>query len=390
MTPDMIFKALVPPAPSRPRIMTGVACTFLPLACISLALRIWVKVKMLRSWGWDDWWAVATLGSYAAECGVLITMAKLEQDGVQILYNSKLIAVLILPEQALYIAGTITLKFSLSVYYLRFLRERWQRYTIIFATACYTLFALALIGLVIFMCGIPSWEELEKTFTPGLCVPFHVFKHIAVAHAVLNSLIDFIFALFPIGVLWRSFLPRPTKISACVLIGLAIFSSIASCVRTWYIPGLEPTPRFYNTSTNALIWSVVEPGLGICAACLCTLRPLFRKWMEGVKVIASRGRSPSGKGKQKGGAAGILVTESLFKVSHKLSSDAARREAEEFEPSKRQTWDLEKGIGRGRTVTTIVGDATSTEDTEMVDLKDILRRWYSCQAEISRGQEEIV
>jgi len=40
---------------------------------------------------------------------------------------------------------------------------------------------------------------------------------------------------------------------------------------------------FFDAALNIGIWSNIEPGLGIIAASLATLRPLFRHWLSGVR-----------------------------------------------------------------------------------------------------------
>lgn len=49
------------PKPRGPRAMLGVTSAFLFLATACVLLRAWVKLKMLRSWGWDDWAMAVTL-----------------------------------------------------------------------------------------------------------------------------------------------------------------------------------------------------------------------------------------------------------------------------------------------------------------------------------------
>lgn len=137
--------------------------------------------------------------------------------------------------------------------------------------------------LILFECGIPT--DLALKNLRGQCVNFSVFEDLAYIHGALNAATDWLFALLPIGVLYHSYMPRPTKISACVILAFAIAGSIASCVRTAYISGLSPTADFYQTATKPLCWTVVEPGLGITAASAATLRPLLRSFLDHVKMM---------------------------------------------------------------------------------------------------------
>lgn len=62
---------------------------------------------------------------------------------------------------------------------------------------------------------------------------------------------------------------------------------IASCIRFKYVPklaigGLE----FFGQSQKLAIWSTVEPGLGIMAGSLATLRPMFRSFLRRLGALS--------------------------------------------------------------------------------------------------------
>lgn len=283
-------------------------------------------------------------------------------------------------EQALYVGGTVLLKLSIAVFYLRFLRAPWQRQLIIISCAIYTVFGTCIVFLVVFDCGVPSKLQMQKYFSKK-CIDFSIFTSVSIAHGVANALADWVFALLPISVLWQSMLTRPAKISACLVVALAILGSVASCVRTAYIPGLAPTKNFYATSTDAMIWTVVEPGLGITAACLACLRPLFRQWIEGAKEVVesaaikvgnrrgSRGRRPATCGPLD--CQGVWVRKSINNVSARAgSSSGGGRDSSDFAKFGYFESDLERGrVRRTGVVTTIVGDA-GDEQIESLETKD--------------------
>jgi hypothetical protein len=93
--------------------------------------------------------------------------------------------------------------------------------------------------------------------------------------------------------LWNSQMPRSVKISAGFLLSLGAIGSISSLIRLVYVPGLKNGPNFFSNAINIGIWSIAEPGFGILAACLATLRPLFRFMVEKARSIHSTGNSSS-------------------------------------------------------------------------------------------------
>lgn len=51
---------------------------------------------------------------------------------------------------------------------------------------------------------------------------------------------------------------------------------ICSIIRFRYVDGLTQTDDFFWNAVNIAIWSTIETGVSIVAACLATLRPLFK------------------------------------------------------------------------------------------------------------------
>ncbi|KAF1345722.1 hypothetical protein BDV97DRAFT_27127 [Delphinella strobiligena] len=357
---------IVPPKESGPLAMIGIASILLSLAVFFVAARMYVRTRMTKNtWGWDDWAILVTLAFYIAECGILFNIAHLERSGLSF-SNAKKIALLVPTEQSLYVAGTISLKASFCIFYHKVLsNNHWQKRLLLISTLIYAAFALAIIGLITFDCGIPSSQQLMESLT-GKCIPFKVFERLAISHGVLNCVTDWVFTILPISIIWQTSLPLGKKVSVAVVILLAGLGSLASCVRTYYVSGLNPTPRFYVSSTDTIIWAIVEPGLGITAACLATLRPLYARLFEkGRGVLGSKGgKSPAPFGHSgKGGL--IHVTQSVKKDNETGGSDDYKNYGYD---------DEEMGLRRSGRVTTIITGNALRDSTELVDLNMLLRQ----------------
>lgn len=182
---------------------------------------------------------------------------------------------LICAEQALYIAGTVCLKISLAFFFLRFLITRWSRHIVWISVTIYTIVATAMLFLVVFECGLPGNYVIKQA--TDKCVSFRLQSCMGYAHGALNALTDWVFPILAIQFLVRTKLSVTAKVSCCGILLLAVIGSIASIVRTVYIPELGPSGNIYSRSEMPLIWTLVEGALGIIAASLATLRPLFQR-----------------------------------------------------------------------------------------------------------------
>lgn len=151
------------------------------------------------------------------------------------------------------------------------------------ASATYMAYGIAYFFIVIFQCGNPA--QLFQNEVEGKCIPFSIVLPLGYIQAVLNAVTDWIFTVVPIVILWRTKMSLADKVSASICLALGGLSSVSSIARIGYVEGLQPDAAFFVNASEISIWSLVEPGLGIVAASLATLKPLCRNCLEYVRII---------------------------------------------------------------------------------------------------------
>jgi hypothetical protein len=220
----------------------------------------------------------------------------------------------------LYILTTIIFKLSLAVFFLRIVNQRWQRQVIIGSVTVYTLFGTAWLCVALFQCGNPG--DFGKNELEGKCLPFQtVLRPLNYTHGVFNAVTDWIFAIsklritlnhlhnrlltppkVPIFVVQSAQMHRQQKITVCTILGLGVLGSICSIVRLAYVDVIGvPLQDLLVSAPNFAIVSIIELGLGVTAACLATLRPLFAFWFDKARTGISSSRSGNRSGKSKTG-----------------------------------------------------------------------------------------
>jgi hypothetical protein len=70
-----------------------------------------------------------------------------------------------------------------------------------------------------------------------------------------------------------------TKLLVAGILAFGAIGSTGTVVRMFYVHTLMDGPDFLYATTDVAIWSTVEPGIGIVAASIACLRPLFRVWL---------------------------------------------------------------------------------------------------------------
>lgn len=139
---------------------------------------------------------------------------------------------------------------------------------------------------------------------------------------------------FPLQLVWKAPMPRNAKISAGVLLVMGALGSISSLIRIAYIPGIKTGPHFFSQAVDIGVWSVIEPGIGIVAASLATLRPLFKCAQDTSRNIKSLGSSLKG---------GSSNRKSRTSMGHKIPASSAL-DFQDRSPGPYQVIDPESGI----------------------------------------------
>jgi hypothetical protein len=156
---------------------------------------------------------------------------------------------------------------------------------------------------------------------------------------------------------WTVHMTTQAKITVMVILGLGIFASIATLVRIRYLVDLENTDDILFAGTDAMVWTLIEPGVAISAASLATIRPLLRKFkVPGFSTTqrtfygsersgAARSRSRSKPGQPAPGFSPNDIT--LVDVAHNTSSGKsyAGHHARPLTPDNTNVADPPKSIG---------------------------------------------
>lgn len=176
---------------------------------------------------------------------------------------------------------------------LRLVTKKRERYTI-YATLSLVFFIT--IGYFVFLlnqCSPISYFWTQFRGQPGRCISPELIGQFTYIHAAINALTDIIFAVLPVIIVSNLQLNTRKKIVVSSILALGALAAIAVLVRIPYIKVLVENPfdiLFY--STNVIVLTILEPGLGITAASLATLRPLFNTFLSRSKVWGTTTLTP--------------------------------------------------------------------------------------------------
>ncbi|ORY71811.1 uncharacterized protein BCR38DRAFT_454241 [Pseudomassariella vexata] len=258
--------------------------TFLFLTWVSVLLRTYVRSVMLKGFMSDDWFMLASQAVFTVSCAFILRgyhyglgrhNRSLEQhDEITALKYQALAT-------ATYVLNMMLIKFSIGIFLLRLATQKRYRYTIYASIVIIAIWSLVLFFWNIFQCHPveAQWDYRILNEDPkSSCVSAEEIINAAYALSVMTILSDWLYALLPIPMVWQVKMTKQAKATVMVILGLGIFASVATLIRLKFLSDLIDIDDILFAGTDAMVWTLVEPGVAIVASSLVTIRPLLRAW----------------------------------------------------------------------------------------------------------------
>ncbi|KAK0377326.1 hypothetical protein CLIM01_05321 [Colletotrichum limetticola] len=257
----------------------AVAVLFFILCWIAVGLRIYCRGWITRSLGTDDKMMIALMLIFTIYLitqiqGVRYGTGRHRTDLTREHNRDALMYWYIC--ELLYIISTCLLKISVGYFLIRVSIRRSHIWILRILMIGTVLFGSTYFFMVMFQCRPIQtfWEESPRT--EGKCFSNRVVVIMTFTASIINCLADWAFGILPLFIVWSLSLPKRTRLLAFGILSFAAIGSAATVARSVYIPTLLDGDDFLWATTDVALWSTVEPGIGITAASLATLRPLWQ------------------------------------------------------------------------------------------------------------------
>ncbi|KAF9877401.1 hypothetical protein CkaCkLH20_05101 [Colletotrichum karsti] len=265
--------------PNRPHRVLAVAILFLRLTPVAVALRLYSKVFITRAFSSDDkvlclLQVVFTTFLITEILGVVYGTGR---DATEIPRADRRTALqYFFAGELLYLLTTILLKVCVGILLLRIAivpTHIWILRILLLSTL---VFGALYLFLIAFQCRPVHtfWDQGPRT--PGHCFGRNIVLGTTFTAASLNCVADWTFGILSLFIVWSLDLRLKTKVLVILLLGFASIVSIATIIRAVTVPSVLSEENFLRDTAYFAIWSTVEPGIGITAACAPSLTPLVR------------------------------------------------------------------------------------------------------------------
>ncbi|KAH6614235.1 hypothetical protein C7974DRAFT_321456 [Boeremia exigua] len=295
-----------------PELM-AVCTTMVSLSVVSVALRVYVRTRLVKAFGWDDFfmvWALlfhimfATCAIGGVQYGTGRHMKDLSDADILKAMRYWWLCYIA------YCFACIAVKLSIGVFLLRITIRPLQRWIIYIVMGLTVLTGLVFFFVTLLQCTPISffWDKMSQK---GSCINIDVIIALTFLYSVVSVICDFTFAILPIFLVWNLNMSVNTRLMLIPILGMACVASIAVLCRMAYVMDFKD-PDFLWATLDIAIWSDTEQALAITAGSLATLRPLYRK-IANHFGISTTGGGESGKSNQKWFSAAQTPKESKRK-----------------------------------------------------------------------------
>ncbi|KAJ5111961.1 hypothetical protein N7532_000006 [Penicillium argentinense] len=277
-----------------------VTITFLCVSFIAVALRCFVRLKLVKAFGWDDGSMVfvMALNIWFATCGIAGSIYGIGKKFDEFDSSAEIKRALFVnfPKiihptikwwwlgQSAYVWVVTITKISVAMSILRFTMRQLHSaimYAIIGVTS-----AIDIAFWFVLMLQCQPVREFWQRTGQGHCINTDYVINVAYLYSATACICDFMLVVTAGHLLKDLPMTRRTQWGLTGIISMGCIASAAVVARIPYLHNYKDSDFLYATA-NISILSNIEAGLGITAGSLNTVRPLVR-WFRGISDGESR------------------------------------------------------------------------------------------------------
>ncbi|ORY68343.1 uncharacterized protein BCR38DRAFT_130457 [Pseudomassariella vexata] len=183
-----------------------------------------------------------------------------------------------------FITGISLVKISITLFLLRFVEGKMYKWFLICIMVFISVITIACEGPMIFQClPVSAIFKVEKPPT-AKCISQDAFNNIGILNGSANVFTDFVLVVLPIHIVLKLHMNKRRKIALVCIFSLGICACIIATVR------VSIGARFFTAENRDYTWNcasfilnAAELHIGILAASLPSLRPLFFKILDSAR-----------------------------------------------------------------------------------------------------------
>ncbi|KAJ5221642.1 uncharacterized protein N7469_010529 [Penicillium citrinum] len=287
-----------------PKIL-AVIWTLTTLTLLMVTARIFIRLKMLKNFGIDDYLIVVSMVLSLAYCGV--TTASIAygfgQHAMKLSQYNMEMAILL--NSLSFLCGILSFtvpKLAVTAMLTRILNPGlpqkiwlWTLVSLAAAVSCICIIILFT------MCDPPEalWHVHLVATAGAKCRDVWILVNYAIFTGCLSAFVDLYLALYPVSVLMKLHMSLRKRLALCAALGLGSIACAMAIIKCTQLQGLADKSDYTYGTADLVMWTNIEADVVIIASCIPTLQPLL-ELVLGKRTLGSYSNGQSGPYKNSG------------------------------------------------------------------------------------------
>ncbi|KAK1511177.1 uncharacterized protein CCOS01_14939 [Colletotrichum costaricense] len=271
-------------AESNTARIIAVVTVFHLLAQLSVTLRIYARIRVIKAPGWDD--TVMVLSAICAWGGWISFVIQAQYGlGKHISTIDKKYDYIVFNHVAFWqaiisAAGALMfLKVSIALSLLRLSKTGWYKWALWSTIALVLFYSIGGMFPFFLHCKPMSGFWDRNTTPPPKCKDGNNINLFGIINTGFNIFTDVILATLPVPVIWNLQMKRRLRLYAIGILSLGYFAVAMGIVKAVYQLNNDSDPdKTFNRSIQ--FWGFLQLQVGIIAACAPALKPLVNKLLN--------------------------------------------------------------------------------------------------------------
>ncbi|KAJ5163102.1 uncharacterized protein N7500_004932 [Penicillium coprophilum] len=284
-----------------PKIL-AVLWTLTGLTAIMVVARVYIRLKVLRNFGMDDYLIVLSMIMGLAYCaistaGVSVGFGK---HAMYLTMDNLEMAILLNTVSFLFGILSFTIpKIAVTSMLTRILNPKPMHKAILWTMVG----TAAIVSIICIVILFTMCDPAEALWTPRLmktgatCKSTTMLIDYAIFTGAVSAVVDLTLAIYPTTVLLKLQMSLRKRLALCAALGLGAIASAMAIVKCTQLHGLADKEDYTYGTADLVMWTNIEADVVVIASCIPTLQPLL-EMMLGKRAMGSysQGKSDQFKG----------------------------------------------------------------------------------------------
>ncbi|KAL4950176.1 hypothetical protein BDW69DRAFT_197487 [Aspergillus filifer] len=274
------------------------------VTAVICAARMFIRGKMLRNFGSDDWLISFAMATSIIYCSINTANIAIGYGKHAWVLEDKTVETASLLNSIGFLFGIISFsvpKLAVAAMLNRIMNPSFLQKTIIWSLTGLGATISGICIIVLFtMCDPPRalWQTSLVAAGEATCKDVWILVDYAIFTGAYSAFIDLYLAVYPATVLMKLHMSLRKRLALTAALGLGAIASAMAIVKCTQLKGLADKSDYTYGTADLVMWTNVETNVVIIASCIPTLQPVLELILGKRKLSSYSGSKNRYKGSQ--------------------------------------------------------------------------------------------